>query len=128
MAGHLLDTSVIIDALRGRRERVALLERLLSEGHTLACCAVNVAEVYAGMHRAEAAATDAFLQSLDYYDLTWDVARAAGRLKYRHARQGRTLSLSDTLIAAVALINGLTLITDNIKDYPFAGLELFPLG
>lgn len=45
-----------------------------------------------------------------------------------YARRGRTLSLSDTLIAAVALINGLMLITDNVKDFPLAGLKLFPLG
>ncbi len=66
MPTYLLDTSVIIDTLNGKRDRAALLEELLREGNMLACCAVNVAEVYAGMHPAEEAATDAFLKSLEY--------------------------------------------------------------
>lgn len=127
MATYLVDTSVIVDALNGKRERKALLERLLRDGNTLACCAINVAEVYAGMRPHEAAATDALLRSLDYYGIDWEAASHAGKIKFEHARKGRTLSIADTIIAAVALNNGLTLITDNIKDYPVSGLEIFPI-
>ena len=49
MAVFLLDTSVIIDALNQRHDRPQLLADLLHKGHTLACCPINVAEVYAGL-------------------------------------------------------------------------------
>src|ERR1700722_6325835 len=49
MATILLDTSVIFDHLNGRAGRTEFLDRLLVEGHLLACCAVNITEVYAGL-------------------------------------------------------------------------------
>lgn len=127
MTSHLLDTSVIIDVLNGRRNRVETLKGLLSHGNLLACCAVNVSEVYAGMRPKEEEKTEAFLQSLDYYDITWDVAKQAGLLIREYSKKGQTLSLPDTTIAAVALEYDLTLITDNVKHYPMPQLKLYPL-
>jgi tRNA(fMet)-specific endonuclease VapC len=127
MGVYLLDTSVIIDILNDRRGRKGLLENLVLEGSTLACCAVNVAEVYSGMRAHEARITDALLRSFEYFEITWQVACAAGRLKYEHARKGQTLALADMLIAAVALAYNLTLITDNAKDFPMTDLKLLPL-
>ncbi|MBC8165886.1 MAG: hypothetical protein H7Y20_08445 [Bryobacteraceae bacterium] len=53
MATYLLDTSVIIDALNGKRGRRDLLLGLVRQGHLLACCPINVTEVYAGMRSNE---------------------------------------------------------------------------
>jgi predicted nucleic acid-binding protein len=105
-----------------------LLRELLLRGDRLGCCAVNVAEVYAGMRPGEAQATDALLNSLDYFEITREIARRAGEIKFQHARRGRTLSVPDTLIAAVALGYGLTLVTDNVKDFPTPGLRIFELA
>jgi predicted nucleic acid-binding protein len=116
-----------VATLNGKRDRKAVLEGLLRQGNTLACCAINVAEVYAGMRSHEAEATNALLKSLDYYEISWEIARKAGELKFQQARRGRTLSLADTIIAAVALSNELKLITDNVRHYPIPGVEIFPL-
>jgi hypothetical protein len=48
MAIYLLDTGVIIDVLNQREIGRLLLGKLLSEGHLLACCLINVTETYAG--------------------------------------------------------------------------------
>jgi predicted nucleic acid-binding protein len=128
MTTYLLDTSVIIDVLNGQRNRDVLLKGLLSQGDLLACCAVNISEIYAGMRPKEETKTEAFLQSLEYYDITWDVARRAGLLKRDYSKKGQTLSLPDTIIAAVALEYNLMLITDNIKHYPMPQLKLYPLS
>ncbi|HVA81485.1 MAG TPA: type II toxin-antitoxin system VapC family toxin [Candidatus Binataceae bacterium] len=128
MPTYLLDTSVIVDVLNAKRGRSQLLAGLLSQGHTLACCPINVAEVYAGMRPHEAAATGSFLRSLAYFEISWEIAKLAGELRFHHARRGRTLSLADTLIAAVALSHDLTLVTDNVKDYPMAGLRVIAFG
>jgi predicted nucleic acid-binding protein len=127
MTTYLLDTSVIIDLLNGKRNRDQLLKGLLSQGDMLACCAVNVSEVYAGMRPKEEARTEALLQSLEYYEIGWDVAKLAGLLKRDYGKKGQTLSLSDTTIAAVALEYNLTLITDNLKHYPMPQLKLYHL-
>jgi predicted nucleic acid-binding protein len=127
MTTYLLDTSVIIDVLNGKRERDKLLRQLLTEGCLLACCAINIAEVYAGMQPREKIPTEKLLNSLIYYDITSSVAAKAGSLKYEFAGKGVTLSISDVLIAAVALAYDLTLVTDNLKHYPMSGLRLYPL-
>lgn len=127
MTTYLLDTSVIIDVLNGKRNREALLKGLLSQGDMLACCAVNISEIYAGMWPKEEAKTEALLQSLDYYEISWEVAKRAGLIKRDYSKKGQTLSLTDTTIAAVALEYNLTLITDNVKHYPMPQLKLYPL-
>ena len=127
MATYLVDTSVIIDALNGKRGRRDLLLGLVKQGHLLACCSINVSEVYAGMRQKEEAATEEFLRSLEYYHLTWPVARLAGLLKRDYGRKGTTLTVADAMIAAVALAHELTLMTDNIKVFPMKVLVLYPL-
>ena len=127
MATFLLDTSVIIDAINGKRDRGQFLKGLLEQGHLLACCPINVTEVYAGLRPKEEAVTHELLESLEYYPITWGIARLAGLLKRDYARKGVTLATTDVTIAAVALYHHLTLITGNLKHYPMKGLSLYPM-
>jgi predicted nucleic acid-binding protein len=128
MAVYLLDTNIIVDAINEKRDRNRfLLDLAEQQGHTLACCPINVAEVYAGMRPKEEQRTTALLRSLQLYPITFPVAELAGTLKLTHAKKGVTLSLIDALIAAVAIHNQLTLITDNIKDFPMKELTLYSL-
>jgi hypothetical protein len=127
MAIYLLDTSVIIDALNRKRNRWQLLASLVEAGETLACSAVTVAEIYAGLRPRESAATEIFLEGLEHYSLDRELARYAGLLKNEWARKGRTLAIADVLIAATALAHKLVLMTDNRKDFPMPQLVLYPL-
>ena len=127
MATYLLDTSVIIDTLNSKRARRDLLLSLVKQGHLLACCSINVTEVYAGMRPKEQTATEEFLRSLEYYHLSWPVARLAGLLKRDHSRKGTTITVSDASVAAVAIAHQLTLMTDNVKDFPMKELSIYSL-
>lgn len=123
----LLDSTVIIDAINNRNGRGLLLEGLLGQGILLACCPINVTEVCMGMRPDESSKTEAFLASLEFYPVTWEIAKYAGKL-YREWRQmGRTLALPDLTIAAVAITNGLHLATDNPKDFPMPELRFYAL-
>ncbi len=51
----------------------------------------------------------------------------AGLLKRDYGKKGQTLNLGDVLIAATALHNSLTLLTDNVKDFPMKELSLYPI-
>jgi predicted nucleic acid-binding protein len=94
----LLDSSVIIDAINDRPHRSKFLEGLLAVGNLLACCPVT--EIYMGMRHKEAGRTGQFLASLEFYPVTWEIAKYAGVL-YREWRQkGVTLALPDLTIAA----------------------------
>lgn len=75
MAIFLLDTTLIVDAINGKRGRAEFLDQLLEQRKLLACCSINVTEVYAGMRLHEAKLTEEFLRSLRFYEVTWDIAR-----------------------------------------------------
>jgi predicted nucleic acid-binding protein len=126
MAIYLLDTSVIVAALNAKRNRRGLLHELLRNGNVLACCTINMIEVYSGMRPVEKQITDDFLGGMAYYEVTWPIARRAGTLRYNWTRKGHALSLADATIAAV-VIHGLTLITDNQKHFPMPEVPRYTL-
>jgi len=128
MSIYLLDTSVIIDALNNKRGRGELFTGLAEQGHLLACCSINVTEVYAGMRLDEQESTADLLESFQYYPVTFPIARLAGFLKREYSRKGITLAAGDVTVAAVALYHHLTLITDNVKHYPMEELSMYPLA
>jgi tRNA(fMet)-specific endonuclease VapC len=127
MAIFLLDTSVVIDAINGKKNRAQLLRELILDGHLLACCPINVTEVFAGMRAHEELLTLNLLESLRYYPITWPAARLAGELKRDYSRKGVTLATADVTIAAVAITHQISLIIDNLKHYPMEELNLYPL-
>jgi predicted nucleic acid-binding protein len=127
MTRFLLDTTFIIDVLNDQRKRLAVMKDLIAQRHELACCAINVAEVYAGMREPETAKTEALLKSLDYVPISWEASKLAGELRQEWARKGKTFLLADMIIAAVCLTGALTLVTDNRKDFTMPGLTLHPL-
>jgi hypothetical protein len=79
------------------------------------------------MRPAEAAATDALLESMECIEVTQDIARRAGNLKYSWERQGVTINIPDAIVAATSLNLGLYLATDNVRDFPMPELNHFTL-
>jgi predicted nucleic acid-binding protein len=96
MAVILLDTSVILDHLNGRNARTEFLDHLVEEGHLLACCPVNITEVYAGLRSGEEPQTEAFIESLECLPVTPAIARQAGLLRRDWRAKGQTLSYTET--------------------------------
>ncbi len=123
----LLDSGIIINVLNGKRGRPGIIQQLLEQGSELACCSINVTEVYAGLKPGEEIKTARFLKSLRFFEVTWDMAKLAGDLLNQWRQQGRTLSLPDVTVAAVALSHDLILVTNNHKDFPMPELTLYPL-
>ena len=127
MAILLLDSTVIFDHLNGRNGRTELLDQLIDQGHVLACCPVNITEVYAGLRVGEEHGTESFLDSLKCLPVTPAIAKQAGLLRRDWRAKGHTLSYTDVTIAAVALVNQSPLLTGNRKHFPMPDLNLFPL-
>ena len=123
----LLDTSVLIDVLRNRNRRRQFIADLVQAGHTLSSSTLNVAELYAGMRSGEEADSEGLLAGLELYELRGSGARLAGKLKNVWSQKGRTLTLADSIVAAVAIENGCQLLTDNQKDFPMPEIQLYPL-
>ncbi|MBZ5618395.1 MAG: PIN domain-containing protein [Acidobacteriia bacterium] len=127
MPHYLADTSLIVDLINDRGDRRNFVRQLLKPGDTLGYCTINLIEVYTGMRPGEEEATAGFMVRLLYYDVTQEIAKLAGSLRYQWRRQGHTLSLADATIAAVALHHNLALLTDNRKHFPMPELALPPI-
>jgi tRNA(fMet)-specific endonuclease VapC len=127
MTRFLLDTTFIIDVLNSRRNRDAVMKDLIANQHELLCCPINVTEVYTGLRPPETAKTEALLRSLELIPISFEAGRLAGELLQTWARQGKSLSVPDMIIAAVCITERLTLITDNRKDFTMPELKLHPL-
>lgn len=127
MTRYLLDTTALIDFSKGREPAQSRIMSMIDAGDELGICAINVTEFYAGIPQEERALWDEFVGSLAYWEITWDIARQAGYLRYDFARRGQILSTTDTLVAAVAWQRGATIVTDNMKHYPFKEVSLLSL-
>lgn len=125
MPAYLVDTNILIQAIRRKRERSELLRQLVEAGGTLACSVITVAELYAGMREHESVRTTELIDCLELYDITGSIARQAGRLKNEWAGRGYQFTLADMLIASTALTHDLVLLTDNQKDFPMLGARLY---
>jgi predicted nucleic acid-binding protein len=124
----LLDTTVLIDALRGRpaAERVRALRDTAQPPWI---CAINVEEVVRGTSGAEEQVAR-FLGGLRLAPLGRAEGELAGRWRRDHAHRGITLSQADCLIAAAAIGVDARLATGNPKHFPMPELDLdhWPVG
>jgi predicted nucleic acid-binding protein len=119
----VLDTTVLIDALRGRpaADRV---DELLATREVLLTTAVNVEEIVRGLRPAEQEAADLLLTGLRIIPIRRKEAERAGRWRREFASRGVTLHQADCLIAAAAYGAGGRLATANVKDFPMPELTV----
>jgi predicted nucleic acid-binding protein len=125
----LLDTTVLIDTLRGRpaAERVRAMR---DTGQAPWICAVNVEEVMRGTRIDEEKLVMRFLGGLRLAPLGRAEGELAGGWRREYARQGITLSQADCLIAAAAIGVGARLASGNPKHFPMPELDMehWPVG
>lgn len=119
----LVDTSVLIDVLRGDVAAAEALREARLAG-PLHASEVTRLEVLAGMRTEEEAATLALLAILSWHAVDTKVAEAAGQLGRRWLPSNRGIDSADLAIAATALLLDAALLTRNVTHFPmFSGLS-----
>lgn len=126
----LLDTTVLIDALRGRPGVLSRLDAIESRGEAPLTCAINIEELVRGLRPHEAEAAERLLQGLHVARLGRLEGIRAGAWRRQSTQRGMTLSQSDCLVGAAAVSAGARLATGNPKHFPFDELtvEHWPVG
>ena len=113
--GVTLDTSVLIDLLRGEPRTLVELDRLEGQGLLPTLSTVAVFEALSGIEFAQSRADRVRLEillrqiPLEAFDL--DAARRAGEVRAELHRAGRSPGAPDVMIAGQALAAGHTLVT-----------------
>jgi predicted nucleic acid-binding protein len=125
----LLDTTVLIDALRGRPV-VQRVRDLREQGYVPWISPINVEEVLRGTREHEGQLVLRFLSGMRMAPLDREQGICAGRWRREHARKGITLSQADCLIAAAAVGIGARLATGNPRHFPMEGVDVehWPVG
>ena len=125
----LLDSTVLIDVLRGR-PAAGRIRELRDVGQLPWTCAINIEEIVRGAFVHEEEAIRRFLGALRLAQIGREEAERAGRWRRLHADRGVTLSQADCLIAAAAVGAGVPVATGNPKHFPMDEVEVqhWPVG
>lgn len=120
----LLDTSVLIDVLRGHEGAVAFIHDAATREEELWSVTIVRTEVLAGMRPREQGPTMALLGALRWIDITVDLADAAGALARKYLRSHPGVDVTDYLVAAAAQRLEARPCTVNFRHFPmFPDLE-----
>jgi predicted nucleic acid-binding protein len=129
VARLLLDSTVLIDALRGNpaADRLAGLRRVGTEPWV---CVISVEEIWRGLRPREEAAARRLFRGLRLAPLGVAEGIRAGEWRSEFARRGVTLHQADCLVASAAVGIEASLATANVADYPMPDLSLehWPIG
>jgi hypothetical protein len=130
MAPVLLDTTVLIDLLRGREDARRRLDALRAGGDTAHTSPVNVEEIVRGLRPSEQPAAETLFRGLRIVPLGVREGWQAGEWRRRFAARGTTLAQADCLVGAAALAVGGRVATGNPRHFPMRELtvEHWPTG
>ena len=116
---YFLDTSIIIDYLRGKGDTVDLVNNLKGK---LVSSYICLSELYEGIFRsknknAETTVLEFFSGLSKTYGLNQKIAKEFGYLRKNLKQRGEIIEDLDIMIAATCIVYGLTLVTLNKKHF-----------
>ena len=116
---YLLDTSTVSFAIRGVGNVGARLQ--VTNPSEVAISAVTESELWYGVEKRRSdklrRSVEAFLSGLGILDYDRPAAREYGRVRVLLEQRGEPIGIADTMIAAHALSQRLTLVTNNGKHF-----------
>lgn len=114
----VLDTSIIIDHLRGVSGAQESIRHALLDGEALAASVLTKVELLAGLRASEEPVLRRAFGLCSWFDVDDDLAEGAGLLAHRYARAFPGIDPVDYVIAATVVRFDATLWTRNLKHFP----------
>ncbi|HVA44184.1 MAG TPA: type II toxin-antitoxin system VapC family toxin [Acidimicrobiales bacterium] len=113
----LVDTSVLVDYLRGDQRAAGLLEQERAAA-PLHASEITRLEILAGMRPGEEDDTRTLLLTLVWHPVDAEVAEKAGELGRRWLPSHHNIDSADLAIAATAVHSRSRLLTRNVRHFP----------
>lgn len=121
MASVVLDTTVLIDHLRGERRAT---DWLLQLDTVPSCSELSRVEILSGLRSAERGAAALLFETLDWLPVTTGITATAGAWGRQFRQSHGHIGVVDLVIAATAWHRDADLATANVRHYPmFPDLE-----
>lgn len=120
MIQYLLDTNIVIYVIK--RRPLALLEVFNKHQGHMAVSAITVAELIHGAEKSQfpesnLRVVEDFLSRLEVLPYGAEAAYHYGSIRAVLEKQGQTIGVNDLHIAAQARCQGLTLVTNNLREF-----------
>jgi predicted nucleic acid-binding protein len=114
----VVDTSVLIDHLRGDERAHRTLRAAADEGERLVASVVTKVEILAGMRTDEEPSTRRLMRVLDWIPVDDVIAEQAGQLANRYLPSHPGVDPVDYIIAATTRTLDAALWTRNVEHFP----------
>jgi predicted nucleic acid-binding protein len=114
----VVDTMVLIDNLRDIPVAVAALDAARDDGHSLLASVVTKVELFAGMRSHERKVTRELMATMQWVEVSEDIADVAGGHARRFRASHRGIGIADFLVGATAEHLGADLWTRNVRHFP----------
>jgi len=125
MTTYLMDSDVLMDFFKKRKEAISLVTKLLTEGK-IAASILSVTELRAGWTTDQARFfLPRFYRLVKVEDINPEIAELAGKYRNEYKSKDITIPTIDTLIASTAILNDYQLVTRNKKDFPMPEIKFF---
>ncbi len=117
----LLDTTLLIDFLRGKKEAIEILDK--SATGILFTTEINVFELIVGAYIIEKNTKEhiekvhALLSRLSVLNIDRNAAIESGKIAARLIKEGKRIEETDCLIAGTAIANGIKAIATRNKEH-----------
>jgi predicted nucleic acid-binding protein len=128
---YLLDTNVISEQRKPRPHGAVLAWLQAVDNANLQLASVSLGEIQAGIEitreqdAAKASAIEAWLDQLSESNTILPMDGRAFRCWAQLMHRRSDTLYEDAMIAAIALVHGLTVVTRNVKDFDGFGVALF---
>ena len=125
---YCLDTNIIIDIFHGNKEIVKKLNEL-KDDFDIYLTPVTLCELYKGAYlffnqKKGVDEVDNFISSFDILDFNVECCREFGKIYAELKKKGKITQETDLMIASIAKVNDLILITRDKKGFAHAGVKL----
>lgn len=124
-----LETTFLIDLLRGKKEVNEIKNNLDKTETSLTIAAPSIMEIWSGailakVHSLEKESIIELINSLEVLFLDDNSAKEAGKIEADLLRKGITIETEDIMIAAIARLHGETIVTRDAHYSHIPGLRL----
>lgn len=118
---YLLDTNTCIKYLNGRSENIRLNLESRNSADIVLCSIVKAELFYGAMKSQNPEKTltklNQFLERFISLSFADDASKAYGEIRAKLESKGTPIGPNDLLIAATALVNNVTLVTNNTREF-----------
>ena len=123
MAFTFIDTNILIDHLRGKREAVEFLTASILEQNKLVCSVITRIELVSGMRPGEESKIKKLLEVFEEIEVTRKISGIAGLYMNKYAKS-HGINTADAIIAASAKYMDASLYTLNTRHFPMEDIKV----